>query len=867
MGEVYRARDRKLDRDVAIKILPEALASDAERIARFEREARTLAVLNHPNIAHIYGLEDTGAVRALVMELVEGPTLADRIARGPVPFDELLPIAAQIAEALETAHEQGIIHRDLKPANIKVRPDGTVKVLDFGLAKALDSPSASGANAMNSPTFSMHATQAGLILGTAAYMSPEQAAGKPADKRSDLWAFGVVLFEMLSGRSVFTGETVSHVLASVLKTGPDWTALPAGTPEAIRRLLRRCLEKDRKRRLDSAADARIEIEDARREIASPARPMPPAPSRRRERIAWTTAGLALVALLGAVATLVMRRPQPVDLAASQFLISAPQQTTFSPNMTAQAVSPDGRQLALVARNSDGTSLLWIRPLDSLTARVLVGTDDASAPFWSADSRSVAFFARGKLKKIEVAGGPAQTLADATFAGGGTWNRDGVIVFAPRMADALYRISAGGGAATPLTSLDQSRREVTHAWPFFLPDQRHFLFVGRTFPAENSAVFVGSLDSKEVKLVVRASSATKYSPPGYLLFLRESTLMAQAFDAERRVTSGDAVPIAERVAADLVSSGQRGAAGFAVSENGTLLYRPAIAMETQLVWVDRTGKTVASVAPAGTYNNLALSPDETRVAFDRPGPGNDVWLTDLQRRTTSRFTFQPPNNNVAVWSPDGGTVAFASSRNGALDVYQRKSNASGPDELLLKLAAAPIVFPSDWSADGRYLAYYRSDPRTQLDLWILPLFGDRKPFPILRTEFNESQGQFSPDGKWMAYVSDLSGTSQIYVQSFPEITGTWQISIDGGSQPRWRRDGKELFYLAPNGKLMAVRIKTGATVAAEDPRPLFQTTLPAVAPRQTYAVSADGQRFFMTAPLEAGSPPMTIVLNWTGLLKR
>ena len=357
---------------------------------------------------------------------------------------------------------------------------------------------------------------------------------------------------------------------------------------------------------------------------------------------------------------------------------------------------------------------------------------------------------------------------------------------------------------------------------------------RKIALPHSGVYVGSLDSKEVKLVLRESSATKYSPPGYLLFLRESTLMAQPFDATRLLTSGDAVPIAEHVGADLVSSAQRGAAGFAVSENGTLVYRPAIAMQTQLVWVDRTGKPVASVAPPGTYNNVALSPDETRVAFDRPGPTNDVWLMDLQRRITSRFTFQPPNNNVPLWSPDGRTVAFASMRNGALDVYQRPSNASGPDEPLLKLGAAPIVYPSDWSADGRFLAYYRTDPKTQLDLWILPLFGDRKPFPLLHTEFNESQGQFSPDGRWMAYVSDQSGSSQIYVQSFPELTGNWQISIDGGSRPRWRRDGKELFYVAPDGKLMAVTVKTGAIVEAEAPRALFETTLPAVAQRQTYA---------------------------------
>jgi dipeptidyl aminopeptidase/acylaminoacyl peptidase len=502
--------------------------------------------------------------------------------------------------------------------------------------------------------------------------------------------------------------------------------------------------------------------------------------------------------------------------------------------------------------------LWVRSFDSLSARPLPGTEDGTAPFWSPNGRSIGFVAGGKLKRIDVAGGPAQTLADAN-AFGGTWNRDGVIIFVSR-GSALHRLPAGGGVSTPVTSLDPSRRDALHSSPFFLPDGRHFLFTVNLGPG-GDGTFAGSLDSTDVKMVLSGSQGATYSPPGYLLFLRESTLMAQAFDATTLATSGEAVPIAERV-------GGLFGSGFGVSETGSLIYRPAVVEQTQLVWVDRGGRSVGVAAPPGMYLEVALSPDDQRLAFARSGPtGLDVWILDLQRRITSRFTFTPPLNNVPLWSPDGRMVAFASMQNGGLDIYQGPANASGSEVPLLKLNATPIVFPSDWSSDGKFLAYYRTDAKTGLDVWVLPLTGDRKPMPVLRGDFNESQAQFSADGKWMAYVSDESGGPQIYVQSFPTLAGKFQISTDGGTQPRWRRDGKELFYLAPDRKLMAVTVKTGATFERETPRAVFQTTLNLTDLRQTYAVSADGQRYLLNTPVESPSPPMTIVLDWPALLKK
>ncbi len=894
MGEVYRARDTRLDRTVAIKVLPAHVAADPDLRARFEREARAVAALQHP---HICVLHDVGeapnpeaSIRAnpanpanppnpespipnpvlvqyLVMEYLDGETLADRLKKGPLPLDQALQYAIQIADALDKAHRQGITHRDLKPGNVMLTKSGT-KLLDFGLARtgaggAGGSGGAGRAGGMTALPTEAPLTGQGTLLGTLQYMAPEQLEGRDADARTDIFAFGAVVYEMVTGKKAFEGKSQASVIAAILERDPPpISALQPLTPPALDQLVKRCLAKDREERWQSALDVKLQLSWIAESASVTLTPVPVAGSFSRERVAWAVAGLSLVALIAALALAATWRPRVGPAAASQFVILPPEKADLGPSTTSQAISSDGRQLAFVASNSSGVRLLWIRPLDSLTARPLTGTDDATGPFWSPDSRSVAFFARGKLKRIETAGGPVQTLADASGPGG-TWSRDGVIVFSPTIFGALSRVSARGGAVSSATSLDQPATN-SHLWPFFLPDGRHFVFLARS--TGNDSLYVGSLDSKEVKPVPGVSSAARYSPPGYLLFVRENTLMAQGLDATRLSTSGDPFPLVERVAGG--TTADRFGAGFSVSENGTLVYREPFAQQTQLAWVDRTGKSIAVVAPAGIYTNPALSPDDTRVAFyQAQGGTTDVWLMDLSRHITSRFTFEPPMNNVPMWSPDGRLVVFASRRSGALDLYQRPSNGSGPDELLLKLSAAPIVFPSDWSADGRFLAYYRTDPKTQLALWVLPLFGDRQPFPFLRAEFNESQGQFSPDGRWMAYVSDESGKPQVYVQSFPTLTGKWQVSPDGGSQPKWRRDGKELLYVAADGKLMSVAVRTGAAFEAEAPHALFETMLSPGPNRQNYAVSADGERFLMNTPVGAASNRMTVVLNWTGLLKK
>jgi Tol biopolymer transport system component len=859
MGEVYKARDTRLNRIVAIKILPATLAADAAFRDRFEREAKTIASLTHPHICTLHDVGSQDGVDYLVMEYLEGETLAARLERSALQPAEAYRIAIEIADALDQAHRANIVHRDLKPGNVMLTKQGA-KLLDFGLAKVSTAVGA-GAGLSMLPTTPPGLTAEGTILGTFPYMAPEQLEGKEADARTDIFAYGAVLYEMLTGRKAFAGKSHASLISSIMSSQPlPVSALQTLSPAALDQLVARCLAKDPEDRWQSARDVKGQLTwIAGLAPASAAGASGPA-TRSRERIAWAIAGVAVVALLGAIAMLAARRAPAVAVQASQFAILPPEKANFRPDPNVQAIAPDGRQLVFAASGVDGVSLLWVRSFDSLAARPLLGTEDGTAPFWSPDGRSIGFFARGKLQQIDIAGGPPQILADAPFPFGGTWSKEGVLLFAPNIASPLLRLPAGGGAATPVTSLDPARGDVLHSGPFFLPDGRRFLFSAMTGPNTGST-FVGSLDSTDVTMVLRGISGAIYSPPGYLLFARESTLMAQPFDATTLATSGEAVPIAERVGGTFDG-------GYGVSETGSLIYRSAAGARAQLVWVDRAGAAAGVAAPPGVYDQVALSPDDQRLAFARIGPtGYDIWILDLQRRITSRFTFTPPVNNVPLWSPDGRTVAFASARNGGLDIYQRPANAGGPDEPLLKLNATPIVFPSDWSPDGKFLAYYRTDSKTGLDVWVLPLAGERKPMLFLRDNFNESQAQFSPDGKWMAYVSDESGGPQIYVQSFPMQTGKWQISTDGGTQPRWRRDGKELFYLGPDQKLMAVTAKSGNTFETEAPRMLFQTALNVTDPRQTYAVAADGQRFLLNTPVETASPPMTIVLNWQALLKK
>ncbi len=867
MGEVYRARDTKLNRDVAIKVLLPAVANDPDRLARFSREAQVLASLNHPNIAHIYGVEDADGTRALVMELVEGPTVADRIVQGAIPLDQALPIAKQIAEALEAAHETGIIHRDLKPANIKVRPDGTVKVLDFGLAKAMDPTASSIASATMSPTLSMHATQAGIILGTAAYMSPEQAAGKPVDKRSDLWAFGVVLLEMLTGRPVFGGETISHVLASVLKDEPDWAALPANTPAPIRRLLRRCLEKDRRRRLESAADARLDIDEA---LAAPsveasAGSVAAQPAAWRRALPW-----ALASALGLAVVLQWApwREAPATPPSVRFQIPTPG-TSAAEMFT---LSADGRYLAFIA-STGGPNALWLRDMEVLESHALAGTDGARYPFWSPDGRYLGFFAEGKLKKIAVAGGPPQTLCDATEGRGGTWNRDGVIVFSSGPTSPLFRVSAAGGVPAPVTTLVAGGSAGGHRFPVFLPDGVHLLYSVGSDQPDSAGLYLGALEGgTPVRLLPDVTNAL-YAPPaarggrGYLVFRREETLMAQPFDAKTLKSTGEMFPIAAQVPTSVNS----GFGAFSVSASA-LAYRTGGAISNRvLVWMDRAGKRLGAVAKPGAIGGVpTLSPDETTAAVGIvSGSQSDIWLQDLKRDVIGRFTFHPGVNVNPVWSPEGNRLVFAREELGSysFDIYQKAAAGNGQEILLLR--AGVNGFPLDWSPDGKWILYAQTGQKTALDLWLLPLEGDRTPIPYLQTPFNETarNGAFSPDGRWIAYQSDESGQNQVYVQTIPASGAKYQISTAGGTQPTWRRDGKELFYVSTDQKLMAVSIALGARVEPGTPQALFPVSQ--VGPVTGYAPSRDGQRFLVNVPAGAegvAAPPITVVLNWTAGLQ-
>jgi Tol biopolymer transport system component len=872
MGEVYRARDRRLDRTVAIKILPEALANDPERIARFEREAKTLAALNHPNIAHLYGLEESDGARALVMELVEGPTLADRIAQGPIPIDEALPIAKQIAEALEAAHEQGIIHRDLKPANIKVRPVATVKVLDFGLAKALDQTASGATNLTNSPTLSIQATQAGMILGTAAYMSPEQARGTAVDKRTDLWAFGCVLYEMLTGLAVFQGATVSDTLAAVLKTEPHWTALPDDTPASIRRLLRRCLAKDRQRRMDSARDAGLEIDEAYMPVEAAENQRGAVTSHPYLLSRITLVVLILLATAGGLGLVAYLRRPAEELQAYRSSIQAPDGTVLGSRSTRAlsfALSPNGRHLAFVATTADGRQRLWVRQLDQGTASPFEGVDNVDRPFWSPDSRSVAFFAEHQLRRIEIGAGSVRTICDTpdqqgTFSGG-TWNAEGTILFASGGSQ-IYRVAASGGAPMAVVTADASAGETALSGPLFLPDGHHFLFVGRAAPPAPPSVYVSSIDDSRRTRLFEGAANVEYAQ-GRLLFVQGTTLVAQPFDASRRTLNGEPAPIADGIrVSPALNFGD-----FSISATGVLAYQTGQTL-SQLTWFDRTGKPTGVVGQRADYNTVNLSPNGTKAAISlRDGAGNmSLWLFDLVRGVPTRFTFGPAQEVAGVWSPDGTQLAFDSVRKGRSYLYRRATNGSPSEDVL---EASPIIkFAASWSSDGKFLLYISAGvtPRTGNDIWVLPLFGDRKPYPFLQTPYNEGRANFSPDGRWIAYASNESGSGlDVYVAAFPGAAGKLRVSLAGGDSPRWRRDGREIFYVAPDGKLMAAAVNgQGAVFQVGAVTPLFDLRMRDQRLGTPYDVTADGQHFLVNTETEQTAfAPITLVVNWPGLLKK
>ena len=864
MGEVYRARDTNLKRAVAIKVLPASVASDVERLARFQREAEVLASLNHPNIAAIYGLEKRDGTTALVMELVEGPTLAERIAQGALPVDEALSIAKQIAEGLETAHEQGIIHRDLKPANIALAANDQVKVLDFGLAKLAPPEGLTSSDPSASPTITSPAmmTGIGMILGTAAYMSPEQAKGRVVDKRSDVWAFGCVLYEMLAGKRAFEGDDVTDTLAAVLRGNPDWTALPSTVPASVCALIQHCLEKDPRQRIADISVVSYVLKHPFGALPIDGAAAPRVPPRQ-----WVAPLLGVFAAVAAASTLALAfvhfREARTASPTVRFHVPLPEST----RSRVFELSPDGRYLAIDGVVMGRERLIGVRRLDALEVVPLPGTDGATYPFWSPDSSFIGFFADEKLKKVAVTGGPPQPICDAPGGRRATWNAEGTIVFAS-LGRGLVRVPAAGGVPTPVTTPTHRENEL-HRFPWFLPDGQRFLYLVTSGTPEITGIYVGSLDgAAPVRLLPDASNAV-YAPSsraagqGDLLFVRDNTLVAQPFDADRAAFIGETFPVAEQIG----DAGNQSNRAFSVSSNGILAFQSGPAnVNRELVWMDRTGKRIGVVGDPGAIHESVLSPDETRLALvlSRSGGGSEIWAHDVSRGIRSRLATRAGSSLFyPLWSPDGRSIVFtADSR-----ALYRKFVAGGEEELLLK--GGINLRPTGWSRDGEFIAYDTGKQNGgEPDVWLLPLKGTRTPIPYLQTTAGEFLAQFSPDGRWMAYTSQDAGLPEVYVQAIPATGSRSQISTTGGIQPRWRRDGRELFYLSTEGQLMAVAVKPGSSFETGSQERLFDIGyLNDPIRRFVYQPTADGQRFLVTAPVGGGMPSITVVLNWLAEVKR
>ena len=856
MGEVYRGHDTKLNRSVALKILPDVFASDPDRLARFKREAQVLASLSHSNIGSIFGFEETDTVHALVLELIEGPTLADRLAHGPLAVDDALPVARQIADALDAAHAQGIVHRDLKPANIKIRPDGTVKVLDFGLAKAV-SGDHSTASVMQSPTITSPAlTQLGVILGTAAYMSPEQARGKPADKRSDIWAFGAVLYEMLTGKRAFEGDDISDTLANILKTEPDWSVLPADTPLSIRRVLRHCLEKDPRRRTHDIADARLDLDD--RDVAAAVMPLPSKRLVNIERVAWAL----LVATLAGLAAYGFRRESPAPQVV-RFQIAPPEGTFFGSSdgigrldgTSGGTISPDGTQLVFVGTDKTERPQLWMRRLDSFTSRPLAGTENAMMPFWSPDSRSVGFYAAGKLRRYEMADGAVQTITDAAgVPRRATWGSRDVIVFSVGTPPRLFRVSARGGEVTALALSNGG----LGLYPFFLPDGRHFLFSARPASAGSISLMLDSIEPGfTARPVVQADSNGAFAAPDRLMFTRGDRLMQQPFDLNQMQVTGEPTPVIEQV---LYNPGS-GRADFSVSANGVLAFRSSTNRSSQFAWFDRTGKLLETIGPAGNYRTPDLSPDGRFLAY---GDVNlrDIWIFDLLRNTPSRFTSGPGNETAPVWFPDGSKIAYRSDQGG---LFEKDVTGTGTERPLLKEA---VNGPDQVSADGKWVLYFKVTPNGDQDVYVLPTTGDPTPQLLVQTPFPDVEPQFSPNVRWLAYASSENGRNEIYVQAFPSTGRRWQVSSSGGRQPLWRADGKELYFVSDDRRFFAVDVLPAQAGEFEFgvPQFLFEMRANVFNSRNSYVPSRDGKRFLVNMLLDADDAPINVVQHWQATVK-
>jgi eukaryotic-like serine/threonine-protein kinase len=849
MGEVYRAFDTRLHREVAVKVLPGALADDPERIARLQREARLLAALNHPHIATIHDFESAGASHAIVMELIDGPTLADRLASGRIPIDGALQTAGQVADALEAAHGKGVIHRDLKPANVKFTSTGTVKVLDFGLATTMAAGDRDGPAA---PALGNAASRDGMVTGTPGYMSPEQARGERVDARSDVWAFGCVVYEMLTGQPAFRRAAPDETFEATVARPPDWDRLPADVPVAIRRMLRRCLDRDLRRRLHHIADARIEIDEANDDPEG-AGFAPITSATRRERVlGLATVTLALLLMAAAGAWFLRQPPGVPEVRIAEIT------TPRTSDLWSFAISPDGKRLAFVA-DHEGQPALWVRPLDTATAHPLPGTEGARRPFWSPDSRSIGFLANSDLKRIDTRGGSAQIVAAALGGVTAAWGSDGTILFSTTAVPALSRVNALGGKVAAATA--PGADSTGHRHPQFLPDGRQFLFFVAG-PDTVRGVYLGGLDSFEVTRLVASDTQGAYVSPGWLLFVRQGTLWVQRFDISQRKVSGEPLAVADSVAFDPVD----GIGAFSVSDAGVVSYRVGRPATTQLAWFDRSGNTVGAIGSPEQIGltNLKLSPDDRRVAAERSLRNEtDLWLLDATRQT--RFTHGADGRltRLPVWSPNGSRIAFASVRSGSVALATKPSTEEGDEDVLF--ASIENKIPCDWSPDGQFLLYYVPDPKTGTDLWVLPV-ATRVPSVFLRTGANELWGQFSPDGRWVAYQSNETGRYEIYVRPFPDRGVPIPISTGGGVYPRWARDGKELYFIAPDSKLMAAPIRATKTmVEAGEPTTLFQTRrlgggANVIGRSHQYDVARDG-RFLINVDGQTSAPPITLLMNW------
>jgi Tol biopolymer transport system component len=867
MGEVYRAKDTRLERAVAIKILPAQVSSDPVRKQRFEREARTISNLNHPNICTLHDIGSQDGVDYLVMECVEGETLAKRLEKGPLPLDQVLKYGAQIADALDKAHRAGIVHRDLKPGNIMLTAAGA-KLLDFGLAKPA-TPLVSGVTLTAAATQTTPVTQEGTVVGTFQYMSPEQVEGKDLDGRSDIFSLGAVLYEMLTGQRAFQGKSQLSVASAILEKEPaPLSAIKPMTPPALEHAIRRCVAKEPEERWQTARDLSLELKWIAEPGALPRVGVRAARSVAKRELAMVAALVAAAATAIVFGVLYARRPAEEKMVAKAYIKPMPNSSLiYSGTAAGFALSPDGRTLAYVATTPDGKSALWVRPIDSGQAQILAGTDGATYPFWSPDSRFIAFFAGGKLKKIEPAGGPAFVICNASDGRGGSWNREGDILFAPSVSASIYRVSATGGAISPITTLDASKGETTHRWPYFLPDGRHFLyFTGSVFSPRESlrnSVMVGSLDSKESRFLLHSHTNAIYAS-GQILFMRQSTLMAQPFDLGRMKLIGEAVAIADRL-----EEGRSVAKGlFSASENGLLTYvEGSGGADRQLLWFDRGGKQVGEIPGTDSYAGVRIAPDGKKVAYYLDSSGYDVWNYDLTRGVKTPLTFgsgSAQGNLYPVWSPDGRRVIFTSYRDEKYGLYMKPSDGSGPEELLLG-GIERIRFPTDWSPNGKFLTYIEG-ALGGWAIWMLPLEGRDKPYLLHKSEFSEREASFSPDGKWLAYCSNESGVYRVYVVAFPGPGGKWQVSPDGGCGPRWRRDGKEIFYLSLDNKLMASEVNAGgSSFRVGATRALFATRAYGVFGK--FDASADGQRFLIPYETEQPNAAITLVVNWDARLAK